>query len=46
MAQHVARAGLQRLQGLGALLDRLVDIGHEFAKLALGGGEPSDIHVN
>ena len=45
IAQHVARPGLQRLQAFAALLDSLVDIGHEFDQLALGGGEAVEVHV-
>ena len=49
VAQHVARPRLQRLQAFharAAFFDRLVDVAHELAELALGGGEAALVHMD
>jgi hypothetical protein len=49
VAEHVACAGLQRLQAIdacAAFFDGLVDIAHELAELALGGGEAALVHMD
>ena len=49
VTQHVARPRLQGLQAFharAAFFDRLVDVAHELAELALGGGETALVHMD
>ena len=49
VAQHVARPRLQGLQAFrarAAFLDCLVDVAHELAELALGGGKAALVHMD
>ncbi|HEX9521919.1 MAG TPA: hypothetical protein VF949_03060, partial [Reyranella sp.] len=43
---YTARHGPRDPTALAALLDSLIDVGHEFDQFALGGGEPVEIHIN